>query len=260
MNLGFHEESNEQVDTVDHDDFDIEEFKEQFEKEYEEEVEETSEEEQEVEETSEEEQEEEQQSDDAASPETKVGKAFAQMRNQLKESEKYSNFVKNLSDAYGVEPEELIKRFEEQQLKREAETQGTSPEVLRRLRELETQNENLTKQQINERIGADIEKIKKEFGIDDKDETIQKTFDYMAQGGYVDSKGIPKISFEDAYFLANKEAILDKKIENAKQKELEMKKRRQSTSALPADTGDSPDDDYSLEEVEKRLRSMGLID
>lgn len=261
MNLRFFD------DEVEEEGFDMDKFREEFEKEYEEETpptegeggEETETETQTEEETESPEQEEET-SSESGGQETKDGKAFAQMRNQLKEKEQYEGFVKQIADHYGVKPDELMNRFKEQQIQQEAKEQGTNPEVLKRLKDVEAENQQIRQQSASDKFNQQVQQTLKEYDIKDNDPTVQKTMEFIAQN-HMNEQKMPTISFGDAYFLANKDDIIQKQVEAAQQKQLEDKKKRQESSALPSGDGKAPEsDDWSLEAVEKDLKRRGLLD
>lgn len=245
----------------DDDNFDLDTFKEEFEKEYQEEQTEETTEEETTEPEEEEQTEEETTEEQPPEGQDKDAKAFANMRNQLKDKEQYEGFVKKIADQYGVKPEELMQRFEEQQLQQQAKEQNTNPEVLKRVRDLEQQNENLSRQQMNERLNTQIQNVMRDYGIkDNNDPTMQKTFEHIANN-HLDSNNMPTIGFDEAYKIANYDTIIEQKVEAARQKDLEDKKQRQQQTAVPNGDGETtPSNDMSMDEVEKTLKKMDLLD
>lgn len=192
--------------------------------------------------------------------EDKAGKAFAEMRNQLKEKEIYENFVKNLSDYYGMNPEELMAQFEEQKLQKEAEEKNVDPEVLKRLRALEHENELMRQKTEADKFNNQVEETLKKYNITADHPTVQKAFQLIRDRYMNYETKTPTIDFADAYFLANREDLINQEIEAATQKQLEEKRKRQQTSALPVD--DAPTsadaDEITSDEVRKILDSMDI--
>lgn len=212
----------------------------------------------ESEEESEEEPEEE--SEEEETQTSKDNQAFAKMRNEIKDKEQYEGFVKNLADHYGVKPDELMEKFDEQKVEQEAKDKGTNPEMLKRVRELEEKNKALEEKGSQEKFNADFEDTIKNYGLKDKDPTVDKTFQLIANK-YMDGNGKPKINFSDAYYLANRDDIVQKKVDEIRQQELSDKKKRQEKTAVPSGTGDeSKQDDWTVDSVTKHLKDKGFID
>lgn len=254
--------------------FDLEQFQAEFEQEWEEQEQETTQDETEevIEETeiTDEEvvgDEEEVEPEDSSSdeePETihdpdadKRNRAFADMRRQLEETKKYEAFLKNLAEQSGTTPEELMNRYEERKIEQEAKDKGVPVDVYKRLSELEQRDVEREQQILAERFNSEVERVIEKENLTEED--VENVFKHMAQEGLI-VDGRPAIPFEQAYKLANLETIVEKSKKEAVQDNLEQKRKRQQSSAIPSGASVTPtSNELSDEDVDKILESMDLL-
>lgn len=191
-----------------------------------------------------------------ADDETKRNQAFANLRKQAEENKKFADFVQKIADSNGIKPEDVLARYEEQQLEKQAEQKGVPVDVLKRLNALEEENNQIKNQskieQFDNQVRSTIEKHEL------KDEDVRNVFQYMADNGYAKENDLPSISFEDAYFLANRDTIIQKQVEASRQKELEEKQKRQKSSALPSGNSVSQTDEITDEYVDEMLAKFDI--
>lgn len=266
LDLQFFAESEEET-------FDLDSFKQEFEAEWnetdgqaiednQEEVSGTEEKSLEGEETDEQEtetqsnDEEQEDLDPNASEEQKRNQAFQAMRQKAQENEKAAGLVKKIAEANGITVEEVMQRFEEQQLQKQAQDQNVPVDVIKRLNTLEQENQKLTQQTKAEKFDSQVKSTIDKYGL--KNDDVQNVFKYMADNGYVRQNDLPSISFEDAYFLANRDTIIEKQVEQARQKELEEKQKRQQSSAIPGGNSVSQTDEWTDDAVLKELEKRGI--
>jgi hypothetical protein len=178
--------------------------------------------------------------------------AFKKMRLQLEEAKKKASLVDKIAEQNGISSEEVLKQYEESLIKKQAEEQKIPVDVLKRLNDLESQNSQMQYQSFATSFNSQVEKVKSDNNLTDDD--IFAVMDFMK-----DNQLNPQtVKFEHAYFLANKDSIIQKQIEKTRQQELSDKKKRQQSSAIPNDGSASPTDDVG-DEVLAFLKEEGHI-
>lgn len=188
-------------------------------------------------------------------------KAFAEMRRKNQELEKQARIAEQIAAQYGMTVEQFEKAFQEKQEQERAEKQGIPVEILRRLEAAEQQLQQTQIQAEQDKFWNSVEKVKAQHNLDKDD--LEKVYKYIGENGLVNqSTGLPLIDFEQAYKLANFDTLQERKTKEAVQKQLADKKARQQKSAIPhtnANTTSANDEDFSLDDVEKRLRARNLL-
>jgi hypothetical protein len=244
------------------DDLDIDSMLQEFETEWEDsESEETTEIEQEadqeVEETDETEEVQEAQPNPHDDDAEKRNRAFADLRRQAEENRKYAEFINRLAQDSGVTPEEILNRYQERQLQSEAERQNVPVEFLKESRETQSELSQLKEQLRAERMDAQIESVKSKYGADD--DSIRSAFQEMLDSG-IDPRVQDNVNFEKFYRAANLETIIQKEVANARQNDLENKKKRQESASIGNGTSVSPStgNDWSDDDFNAELERLGL--
>jgi K+-transporting ATPase c subunit len=186
----------------------------------------------------------------------KRNRAFADLRRQADENKKYADFISRLAQDSGVSPEEILNRYQERQLEAEAEQQNVPVDVLKRLNTLEQENSTTKEQLRAERMETQIESVKAKYGADDN--AIRAAFEEMLDSG-IDPRITDNVNFEKFYRAANLESIIQKEVENARQKDLANKKQRQTSAAIGNGTSVSPSSDgISDDEFDEILKNMDI--
>jgi hypothetical protein len=186
----------------------------------------------------------------------KRNRAFADLRRQADENKKYADFISRLAQDSGVSPEEILNRYQERQLEAEAEQQNVPVDVLKRLNTLEQENSTTKEQLRAERMETQIESVKAKYGADDN--AIRAAFEEMLDSG-IDPRVTDNVNFEKFYRAANLESIIQKEVENARQKDLANKKQRQTSAAIGNGTSVSPSSDgLSDDEFDEILKNMDI--
>lgn len=175
---------------------------------------------------------------------------WAEMRRNAEEGRKYQDFIDGLAKQFGMTPEEYMRQVQQAQTEQKAQEQGIPVDVLNRLNDQEKQLSDLRSQDVLGKFQNGIEKVRSQYDLKETDPSIQETFKWMAQNGHIDEQQMPKMAFEDAYFLANRDSIIQKQVEAATQKSLADKKQRQEAAAVATDgAGTSqPDVDVNVGE------------
>ena len=185
----------------------------------------------------------------------KRNRAFADLRRERDEAKKYADFLKNLAEQNGTTPDELLARYQERQLEQEAQKQNVPVDVLKRLQALEEENQTIKQSTFAEKFQMQVDSVTEKYGATEDD--VREAFKYAVENG-IDFEN-SRITFDAVYKMAHHDSLVQKQIEQARQKELEDKRKRQSTSALPSGTSVSPSsDDLSDEAVLKMLKEMDI--
>jgi hypothetical protein len=127
---------------------------------------------------------------------------------------------------------------------------------LKRLNTLEQENSTTKEQLRAERMETQIESVKAKYGADDN--AIRAAFEEMLDSG-IDPRVTDNVNFEKFYRAANLESIIQKEVENARQKDLANKKQRQTSAAIGNGTSVSPSSDgLSDDEFDEILKGMDI--
>lgn len=244
---------------VDDFDFDIESFDREFEQslaseqehdiqeqdiqeEQQEEVEEEEEEQQQQEEQQEEIEEQEQEQPRKNSADA----AFAQLRRERDEFARVAKWVSDLAAQSGMTVEQLMERYEQQRLQKEAEAKGVPVEVLQKLQTLENENKTIRDQMNAERFNQQVNETLKKYN--GNAENFEKTLQYAMENGLVEALKTGAITFEAAYKLAHMDTLIEEAKQQAVQENLSMQRKRQQ-EAPAANGGIAAQPQSDLDEI-----------
>jgi hypothetical protein len=187
----------------------------------------------------------------------KRNRAFADLRREAEANRKYADFISNLAKQAGVSPDDLLAQYQERQLEAEAQEKQIPLDYYRETRETKTELSQLKEQLRAERLDNQIQSVSSKYGANE--DSIRDTFTYMLQSG-VDPRTQDNVDFEKFYRAANLDSIIQKEVENARQKDLANKKERQQSAAIGNGTSVSPSNggDFSDEEVDAILARMDI--
>lgn len=188
-------------------------------------------------------------------------RAFAEMRRKLQEAEKAKKFLEKVAQESGVSLDQLMQSYEQRRIEAEAQKAGVPVEVYQRLQSLEQSNMELKKQAQLNRFFGQVEIVKQKYDL--KDDEVDRTFKYIGSKGLFDPETkVPVIDFEDAYFLANRDTLIQRKAEESRQQMLAEKKKRQQQAAIPhkgVSANTTPQvEEWTDEAIDKQLKKMGL--
>jgi hypothetical protein len=243
------------------DDLDIDSILAEFEEEWEDEestedVSEESDETQEVEEDPEVEEDDQPEVNPNDDDADKRNRAFADLRRQAQENEKYAKFIQRLAEEGGVTPDDLLARYEERNLQAEAERQNVPVELLKRQNSTESELAQLKEQMRAEKMDAQINSVVDKYGAND--DSIREAFKYMVETG-IDPRTADNIDFEKFYRAANLDNIIQKEVANARQADLENKKKRQESASIGNGTSVSPSSgDLSDDDFDSIMKSLDM--
>ena len=158
--------------------------------------------------------------------------AFAALRRERDEAARKAAFIEQFAAENGMTVEELQKNYMERKLAQEAEQQGVPVDVLKRLKTLETENQQIKEQtqmqSFNQQVNATLEKY------NGGPETFESTLQYAAENGLIDALKGGAITFEAAYKLAHMDTLIETTKKSAVQEDLAARKRRQQEATIPA--------------------------
>lgn len=180
--------------------------------------------------------------------EERRNQAFANLRRQAQENQRYADFVKQLAETSGTTPEEVIQRLEDIKMQEKAEKDGVSIEVARRLTQLEEENKQAKLDKAEIRFNSQVEKVVEKYGATEQD--LDEAYRYAMENG-LDLVGNEKLNFDTVFRAAHLDTIVESQIHRARQKDLSSKKKRQAQSPLPNGTGSNNADGDLLSQATK---------
>lgn len=154
----------------------------------------------------------------------KRNEAFKKLREEKQKLEESDRLLGELAEQYGITKEELITKFKEDKIKKQAESQGMSVEQYKRLQALETEVSTIREQYQREAFNFEAERLVKKYNLSEKEfEGVVLQISTMG----IDLLSNPKL-LESMYKALN----YDNAVEKGRQAQLqETKKRRESTAS-----------------------------
>lgn len=159
-------------------------------------------------------------------------KAFAALRRERDQLAADAQFIREFAEANGMTVEQLRQQQEEARLAKEAEAQGVPVDVIKRLSNLEQENEQVKAQAQAVRFGAQVETTLAKYNGTQAD--FDATIQYVKENGMADALRSGSITFEAAYKLANMDTMIDKAKRDAVQSDLASRKKRQQEAPIAA--------------------------
>jgi hypothetical protein len=187
----------------------------------------------------------EQHQDDVNDPDIhKRNEAFKKLREEKQKLEESDRLLAELATQYGITKDELIKKFKEDRIKKQAESQGMSVEQYKRLQTLENEVTTIREQYQREAFNYEADRLVRKYGISEKE---FQTAILQISGLGVDVLSNPKL-LEPLFKSINYDAAIEK----GRQVQLaETKKRRESAASPTLGTRgnnvDSSDTDMDAE-------------
>lgn len=165
------------------------------------------------------------QSDDINDPDVhKRNEAFKKLREEKQKLEESDRLLSELASQYGISKEELITKFKEDRIKKEAQKQGMPVEQYKRIQALETEVSTIREQYQREAFNFEAERLVRKYNLSEKDAEAA-IMQIGAMG--VDVITNPKL-LEPLYKALN----YDNALQKGRQAQLaETKQRRESTAS-----------------------------
>jgi len=172
----------------------------------------------------------------------KRNEAFKKLREEKEKLEASDKFLAELANQYGVTKDELIKKFKDEQLTKQAKESGMSVEQFKRLQQLEQQVQTISQKSQQDAFNFEAERLVQKYNIPANQ--VNEVFGKIGALG-IDVLANPKL-LEVAYKALNYDVALQK----GRQAQLEETKKRRETTASPSlgtkgpnvDTSSSDDD------------------
>ena len=156
----------------------------------------------------------------------KRNEAFKKLREEKEKLAQSDAFLTELAQQYGVTKEELIEKFRNDRIKKEAERQGIPLEQYQRMQTLEQEVSTIKQRYAQETFNYEAERLVQKYNIPSNQ--IEEVFAKIGGLG-LDVLNNPKL-LEVAYKALNYEVALQK----GRQAQLEETKKRRETSASPS--------------------------
>ena len=156
----------------------------------------------------------------------KRNEAFKKLREEKEKLAQSDAFLTELAEQYGVTKEELIEKFRNDRIKKEAERQGIPLEQYKRMQTLEQEVSTIKQRYAQETFNYEAERLVQKYNIPANQ--IEEVFAKIGGLG-LDVLNNPKL-LEVAYKALNYEVALQK----GRQAQLEETKKRRETSASPS--------------------------
>ena len=184
----------------------------------------------------------------------KRNEAFRRLREERDALAKSDKFLTDMAKQYGLTKEQLIERFQEDQIKKQAKEQGVPEDQLRKMQQMEQRLAEVEEAKNREVFNIKAGAIANRFNLSDQQMTA--LFRESAR------MGLDIISNPDLLEFAYKAVNYDNAIYQGQQKQLETSKKRRSTSAGSTGTkGREPvmtDDEQWDKEIESLLKDLNL--
>lgn len=191
--------------------------------------------------------------------EDRRNRAFADLRRQAEENQKYASFLQQLAKDAGVQsPDEIMQQYEQRRLAQEAEQKGVPLDFYQQQHETQTRLSQLEDRYRFEKLDNQIQQLTSKY--DANEDSIREAFQYMLQSG-VDPRVQDNVNFEHFYRAANLDSIIQREVEQARQRDLASRKERQQSAAVGNGTSvsrSSNSNDISDEEVDAILKRMDI--
>lgn len=185
---------------------------------------------------------------------SKTNEAFKQMRQEMEaykaqaqQNESFANVIKEIAEANGITPEELINNYNDRKAEKEAEKQGIPVEVYKKLNALEQEVQMLRAQPIEEKFNNQMNSLIKKYSLQEQD---IKDFYMQAHENGFDLTKVKDI--EKVYSFLN----VDKVINQKEQERLEQKEKIKKQAPLPPTTTTAVEVDEEAE-IEAMLKKRG---
>jgi hypothetical protein len=156
----------------------------------------------------------------------KRNEAFKKLREEKEKLEQSDKFLSELATQYGLSKDELITKFNEDRLKKEAEKQGIPLDQFKRMQTLEQEVNTMKQRYQQETFNYEAEKLVQKYNIPATQ--IETIFQQIGTLG-MDVLNNPKL-LEVAYKALNYDVALQK----GRQAQLEDTKKRRETTASPS--------------------------
>jgi hypothetical protein len=184
----------------------------------------------------------------------KRNEAFKQLRKERDQLAQSDKFLADLAQQYGLTKEQLMIRFQEDQIKRQAKEQGVPEEQLRKMQQMEKRLQEVEESKQREVFNIKAESLVAKYSLTEKEMTL-----IFQEAGRM---GLDIIRNPDLLEFAYRAVNYDNAVNQGRQKQLETTKKRSKTSTGKTGTqGREPvvtDDDQWEREIDSLLKDLNL--
>lgn len=184
----------------------------------------------------------------------KRNEAFKRLREERDSLAQSDKFLTDLAKQYGMSKEQLINRFKEDQLKKQAEEQGIPEDQLRRMQEMERRLAEVEEAKVKEVFNIKAENIANKYDLAESD--MVRLFEEAAR------LEIDVLKNPDLLEFVYRSVNYENAVNEGRQKQLETSKKRRATSTGQTGTqGREPvvtDDEQWDREIDSLLKDLNL--
>jgi hypothetical protein len=166
---------------------------------------------------------------------------------QAQQNANFANVIKEIAEANGITPDELIQNYNDRKAAQEAEKQGIPVEVYKKLNALEQEVQMLRAQPIEEKFNNQMNSLISKYSLQEQD---VKDFYLQAHENGFDLTKVKDI--EKVYNFLN----VDKVINQKEQERLEQKEKIKKQAPLPPTTTTAVEVDEDAE-IKAMLEKRG---
>ena len=156
----------------------------------------------------------------------KRNEAFKKLREEKEKLEQSDKFLGELATQYGISKDELMTKFKEDRLKKEAEKQGIPLDQFKRMQTLEQEVQTIKQRYEKETFNYEAERLVQKYKIPANQ--VEEVF------GKIGQLGMNVISNPKLLEVAYKALNYDMALQKGRQAQLEETKKRRETTASPS--------------------------
>jgi hypothetical protein len=184
----------------------------------------------------------------------KRNEAFRRLREERDALAQSDKFLTDMAQQYGLTKDQLIEKFQEDQLKKQAKEQGIPEDQLRKMQEMERRLAEVEESKNREVFNIKAGSLATRYGLNDDQMTV--LFKEAAR------MGLDIIHNPDLLEFAYKAVNYENAVDEGRQKQLETTKKRRATSTGSTGTkGREPvstEDDNWEKEIDSLLKDLQL--
>lgn len=186
--------------------------------------------------------------------EHKRNEAFKKLREERDKLAASDKFLEDLASEYGMTKEQLVAKYREQLLDKQAKEQGVSKEQLKKMQELEQKIQTIEEEKNREIFNVKANQIAEKYKLDD--DQMMNLFSEASK------MGVNILQNPDLLDFVYRAVNYDQAVEQGRQKQLETTKKRSATSTGKTGTVgrqvDTSEEDMQAE-IEGFLKEQGII-
>lgn len=180
--------------------------------------------------------------------------AFKKLREERDKLAASDKFLEDLATEYGMTKDQLVAKYREELLNKQAKEQGVSKEQLKKMQELETKIQTIEEEKNREVFNLKANQIAEKYKLND--DQMMNLFSEASK------MGVNILQNPDLLDFVYRAVNYDQAVEKGRQKQLETSKKRSATSTGTTGTVgrqvDTTEDDMQAE-IEGFLKEQGII-